>query len=175
MAEPAATGLKADLTNAGGQKQNNTSLIQLLTAIGTGCAASFLQILIFVLIKNKLVRILWVTLRRIAFYFVANVCLSVNRKHISSPRDNEQNRRHGVPSAGSYPSSNTRIRRLSTSAASMPTSSCDTCKHSSSSSYRWHAFSYLSSCLSTTTKAEEKEIFSKQEMPMMPYLVVSIH
>lgn len=39
------------------QSNRNISIIALLTAIGTGIAASAVQILIFTLIKNRLVRI----------------------------------------------------------------------------------------------------------------------
>lgn len=52
------TKINTDPLGGGGQSKNNTSLIQLVTAIGAGCAASFIQILIFIVIKNKLVRIL---------------------------------------------------------------------------------------------------------------------
>jgi hypothetical protein len=44
------------------QSSSNISIIALLTAIGTGIAASGAQILVFILIKNKLVRILYVSL-----------------------------------------------------------------------------------------------------------------
>lgn len=45
------------LTPGKAQGDHNISIIALLTAIGTGIAASAVQILIFTLIKNKLVRI----------------------------------------------------------------------------------------------------------------------
>lgn len=44
-------------TQGAAQGNRNISIIALLTAIGTGIAASAVQILIFTLIKNRLVRI----------------------------------------------------------------------------------------------------------------------
>lgn len=44
-------------TPGAAQANRNISIIALLTAIGTGIAASGVQILIFTLIKNRLVRI----------------------------------------------------------------------------------------------------------------------
>lgn len=47
----------ADSTQGAAQASSNISIIALLTAIGTGIAASAVQILIFTMIKNRLVRI----------------------------------------------------------------------------------------------------------------------
>ncbi|KFY73541.1 hypothetical protein V499_06362 [Pseudogymnoascus sp. VKM F-103] len=47
----------SDSTQGAAQANRNISIIALLTAIGTGIAASGVQILIFTLIKNRLVRI----------------------------------------------------------------------------------------------------------------------
>ena len=58
-AAPQATGLPDEALSPGAaQAAANTGIVQLVTAIGSGVALSAVQILIFIMLKNKLVRIL---------------------------------------------------------------------------------------------------------------------
>ena len=149
-------------TNASGigsaQNSQGISLVAFLTALATSLVIFGVQIFAFILFKDKLARILWVSLvlacsSRARFEDLVLI-VSVNPKHTWSPNENEQKllREATLDGFGQY--SNSEIERSSISAVSTPTSFYDTYKPFSLYSYLSLWLFYPSYYRSTTLVAE---------------------
>jgi len=118
----------------GGQGTQGISLVAFVTALVGGLSIFGVQMLAFILFKEKLARILYVDFPSILDLLLM---MLVNPRLTWSPHENEQNLHRELPGAGLLPFSNSEIERLSRNAVSTLTSSYDTYKPSSLFSYPW--------------------------------------
>jgi hypothetical protein len=115
-----------------GQGSQGISLVAFVTALATSLVIFGIQMLAFLLLRNKLARILYASIsaltREVSWYMFANF-LSASPRHILYLNENEQNHLPGVHGPGSSRYFDFGTEKLSTNAVLMPTSFCDTSKH----------------------------------------------